>query len=212
MEWVPFLSRKLVVIKNGIDAPEFLARSAARKKLPTSTKHTWIGMLAELHPTKRVIDAIYALAELKEEYPDVALYVLGEGSERTHLEEVITRFNMSDSVFLVGFVPEAPTLLKAFDMFLMPSRTEALSYALVEAGYAGLPSIASRVGGMPEIIRHKDTGLLTPPENPHTLARAIRSLLDDPAYATALGEKLKVTTTERFNKETMLTETLKQYS
>ena len=210
--WVPFTQQKLIVIKNGVDIPHFFSRKDARKKLEVhTTKKVWLGMLAELHPTKRVIDAVYALGELRKEHPDVALVVIGEGSERAHLEETITRLGMNDCVFLVGFKDGGASYLHAFDIFLMPSRSEALAYALIEAGFAGLPSIASRVGGMKEVIWHKDNGLLVPAQNPHSLARAIRTLLEHPAVAKEYGKKLKGTTTERFSKERMLTETFSSY-
>lgn len=211
MSWIPFLGHKLIVIHNGINEPHFHSVADARAQLPSTIKSTRIGMLAELHPTKRIADALYALADLKDSHPDIALYVIGEGSERERLEELAQRIGLSDRVFLVGFKQDAATLLPAFDIFLAPSRTEALSYALIEAGYAGVPSIASRVGGMKEIIRHKDSGLLVPPENPHTLARAIRQLIEDPAYARALGDKLRETVRARFSKAHMLEATLAVY-
>jgi glycosyltransferase involved in cell wall biosynthesis len=93
----------------------------------------------------------------------------------------------------------------------MPSRTEALGLALLEAGYAGLPSIAARVGGIPEVVKHKDTGLLVPKENPHVLARAIRILLARPEEAKAYAEKLQKKVTERYGKVRMLEETFLLY-
>ena len=168
-------------------------------------------MLAELHPTKRVEDAIDALAELHNRFPELVLIVLGEGENRVMLEERIAHYNLQDRIRLAGFVPDAASYLKAFDYFLMPSRTEALGIALIEAGYAGLPAIAARVGGMPEIVRHKETGILVPKENPHVLARAIRKLLENPddtrSYAAALEKKVR----EQFSKERMLEETFLLY-
>jgi|CXWL01.1.fsa_nt_gi glycosyltransferase involved in cell wall biosynthesis len=205
VRWFPF--SHMTLVKLGIDTPVFLKRADARKKLGEVGKRFVLGMVAELHPTKRVEDAIRALKELKSPYPDLALIVLGEGAHREKLSTLIEELRLADSVSLKGFVPEASSLLPGFDMFLMPSRTEALGYAVIEAGYAGLPTVASRVGGLPEVIRHKETGLLVPPENPHALARAIRMLLDEPEYAKHLATRLKEVTASRFSKERMITET-----
>lgn len=211
MEWVPFSSKRLFIVKLGIDAPHFLKRAEARKKFGELGTRTVLGMIAELHPTKRVEDAIIALRELKSEFPNLTLIVCGEGSERERLSELIERLRLADSVFLKGFVPDAATYLKAFDIFLMISRTEALGYAAIEAGYAGLPVVATRVGGLPEIVRHKETGLLVPAENPHALARALRLLLEQPEYTTHLSARLHEHVTHKFTKERMIQETFALY-
>ena len=212
MEWLPFASRRLFVIKLGIDAPVFMKRTEARKKFGELGSRIVLGMLAELHPTKRVEDAIRALRELKPDFPNLMLIVCGEGSERAHLSELIEHLRLADSVVLKGFVPDAATYMKAFDIFLMISRTEALGYAAIEAGYAGLPVVATRVGGLPEIVRHKETGLLVPAENPHALARALRLLLEQHEYAQHLSTRLHEHVTEKFTKERMLKETFVLYT
>lgn len=210
MEWVPFAH--MTVIHHGIDAPAFLSQEASRKQLlPHAHNSYWIGMVAELHPTKRVEDAVDAFSELRNLRPDAILVVMGEGEARVSLENRIKHYGLEERIYLLGFVLDAPKYVKAFDLFLMPSRTEALGLALIEAGYAGLPSIASRVGGMPEIVRHKETGLLVPKENPHALARAIRRLIEHPDEATRYGQALQNRVTHSFAKERMLEDTLAVY-
>lgn len=205
--------KSLHVIKHGIDAPAFLSKADARKGLCIgTTEGRWIGMTAELHPTKRVEDAIDAVAELTRGYPDLHLVVMGGGELKEWLMERVAHYNLEARIHLPGFIIDAPEYLKAFDFFLMPSRTEALGLALIEAGYAGLPTVAARAGGIPEIVKHKKTGLLVPRENPHSLARAIRSLLENPEDAAAYGAALEVSTRELFNKERMITETFALYN
>lgn len=210
MQWLP--GGKMTVVKHGMDAPDFIARAKARTALLSEHKDSfWIGMTAELHPTKRVEDAIDALAELNGVRPDAILVVMGDGELKSWLQERIAYWKLEKRVFLLGFVPEASRFLKAFDMFLMPSRTEALGLALVEAGYAGLPSIATRVGGIPEVIKHKETGLLVPAENPHALARAMRTYIEHPELAKEYGENFEKSVREKFGKERMIEETLAVY-
>jgi glycosyltransferase involved in cell wall biosynthesis len=207
-----FLGSSCKTIKHGINAPLFLAKDEARAKLlPGVTGGVWLGMIAELHPTKRVQDAIDALAELASAHPELRLIVMGDGELKEWLAERIRHYHLEERVHLVGFVGDAEQYLKAFDMFLMPSRTEALGLALIEAGYAGLPAIAARAGGIPEIVRHKKTGLLVPTENPHALARAIRTLLEYPDEAAAYAAAFETETRKNFSKERMLTETFALY-
>lgn len=204
--YIPFARR--TVIKNGMDAPSFLSRNEAQAFLASSApKGTWIGMIAELHPTKRVEDAIAAIAKI----PETVLVVLGEGEERARLENIIAKKKLHGRVFLRGFVADAPRYLLAFDLFLMVSRTEALAYAAIEAGYASLPVIASNVGGLPEIIKNKVTGLLVPPCTPTKLAEAISALRADPAYASRLGTMLRAHVEKEFSKERMIQQTFALY-
>ncbi len=168
-------------------------------------------MVAELHPSKRVEDAIDALAELKDSHPDLHLVVMGDGELKEWLTKRAEHYGLEARVHLLGFVPDAPKYLKAFDVFLMISRTEALGLALIEAGYAGLPVVAARAGGIPEVVKHKKTGILVPRENPHTLARAVRLFLEQPEEMKTYGAALAEDTKNRFSKEGMILKTLVAY-
>lgn len=209
LSWL--LGVRLTVIRHGLDEPDFLPRSKARETLLPGIEGTWLGMVAELHPSKRVEDAIDALAELKDSHPELRLVVMGDGELKEWLTKRAEHYGLQDRVHLLGFVPDSARYLKAFDMFLMISRTEALGLALIEAGYAGLPVLAARTGGIPEVVRHKRTGILIPRENPHTLARAIRLFLEDTAAMKEYGDALQTDTRARFSKEGMVMKTLHVY-
>lgn len=212
LAWFPDILRRFTVVYNGVAAPALLGRDEARAKLaPALADKRWLGMIAELHPTKRVEDAIRALAELSDSHPDLALVVMGDGALKEWLAEYAAHYKLENRVVLAGFVEDAASYLSAFDLFLMPSRSEALALALIEAGHAGLPVVATRVGGIPEVVRHKHTGLLVPRENPHALARAIRTLLEHPEEAQAYGETLRASVVEKFSKERMVEETFAIY-
>jgi glycosyltransferase involved in cell wall biosynthesis len=171
----------------------------------------WIGMVSELHPTKRIADAIEAFSQVAEMNPAAILVILGEGEERERLESLIRARHLESCVFLLGFIPDARTYLKAFDLFLHTSRSEALAYAILEAGCAALPTIATKVGGIPEIITTKEHGLLVPREQPHDIAAALTTLLSDPETSTAYGRALHVRVTERFSQAQMVERTLRTY-
>ncbi|MFA6503225.1 MAG: glycosyltransferase family 4 protein [Candidatus Paceibacterota bacterium] len=212
MSWMPCTKRKLVVIHHGIACAERMPRAQAREALlPRHQGDFWIGMLSELHPTKRVIDALFAFASLRKKYPDTVLVILGEGEERKRLEKAIVALDLTNNAFLAGFVREGASYLQAFDMFLHSSRSEALGYAILEAGCASLPCVATRVGGIPEIIDSGKNGLLVPPERPANLALAMQSLLDEPEKGRRMGEALHETIRTRFSKEAMVADTLRIY-
>ncbi len=208
-----FIGKKFTVIHNGILCKELRARADARASLLPGHEHAfWIGMVSELHPTKRIEDALHALKMLVGIYPNLLLVVLGEGSERAKLESLIGALGLRDRAFLRGFVADAPQYEKAFDIFLHTSQSEALAYAILEAGCASLPVVATRVGGIPEIIEDGVSGLLVPPHNPHATAAALESLITDPARAHALGTALHTCVLTNFSQSKMLDATFACYS
>ena len=210
--WMPGARRRTVVIRNGIACGALLPRAEARAALaPRGVGRFWIGMISELNPTKRVGDAVRAFASLARAHPDALLVVIGEGSERERLEKIIRETRMRDRVFLAGFRKDAPSLLNAFDLFVHAPRSEALGYAILEAGCASLPVVAARVGGIPEIITDESQGLLVPAEDPGALARAMESLMRDPRRAAECGARLHARVRSAFTKEAMVAETLACY-
>lgn len=212
MMWLPGAARSLVVIRNGVRETSYRTRADARQALwPDATEGTWIGMLSELHPTKRVDDAIDAVAALRETTPSLRLVVLGEGEERTRLEARIKDEGLEDMIRLAGFVPDGASYLKAFDLFLHTSRTDALAYAVIEAGRAGLPVVATRVGGIPEVVQHGTSGVLVAPGRPDLLADALAGLIARPEQAAALGHALQERIETEFSMKRMVEDTLAQY-
>lgn len=208
----PFTAAKLAVIYNGIAPVPALSGSDAREMLsPNADAGFWIGMLSELHPTKRVGDAIRAMPSVVSDRPDTCLVVLGEGEERHRLEGLIRELRLESHVLLAGFRSDARSLLPAFDLFVHASRSEALGFAVLEAGAAGLPVVATNVGGIPEIISDASFGTLVPAQDPKALADAIRALMHDPERRARTGENLKRRVALAFTKERMVRDTLSAY-
>ena len=210
--WVPGTRKKLVVVHNGLVCAPLLSREAARAALaPHTVSRTWIGMMSELNPTKRVDDAVRAMRIIVDHHPEVILVIMGEGRERPTLEALIRRLKLRDRVFLAGFRSNAPALLNAFDLFVHASRSEALAYAILEAGCASLPVVATRVGGIPEIIPDDDHGLLVPPEDPTALANTLDTYLSDVPRAREAGARLHARVLSAFTKPAMIERTLALY-
>lgn len=213
MRWLPFSAKKFTTIHNGVDCDSLAEKDAARTALlPEDRDGTWIGMISELHPTKRVSDAIEAMALLGEAHPDAKLVVLGEGEERATLETLIRQKSLENKVHLAGFVKDASRQLKAFDIFLHASRSEALGYVILEAGCGSLPVVATNVGGIPEIITGSVSGMLVPKNDPERIASALASLLDNPEYAAQLGSALHDRVLKDFSKKEMIIKTLALYT
>ncbi len=162
-----------------------------QNKEQVSTKNLWLGNIAELHPIKRQVVLIQSLPEVIVKYPELRLFIIGEGSERQRLETLINDLNLNNNVFLLGRLSEAARLLKAFDIFVFPSASEAYGYAAHEAGLAGVPVIATNVGGLPEIIDSEINGLLVGADNTLALTEAILRLLQDQVLRNEMVDKLK---------------------
>lgn len=215
---MPFVRHKVLLVRLGIGEPDFLARELAREQLlarmsPALPEQLlWLGSLSELTWNKSLHTLLRALVILKRQGLKVGLVVLGEGEEREFLETLIDEQGLQEQVRLSGFVADGWRYLKAFDIFVLPSRTEALSYALIEAGYAGLPVVASNVGGIPEVVENGQDGLLVPPDNPAALADALELLLKNPIRREQFGQALQKSVKEKFALERMVKETFAAYT
>lgn len=211
--WMPFVAHRFHVIHNGISSIDFLSKEKAREILaPKSTSTTWIGTIAELHPTKGLDVLIDAFALLAAKDPSPILVIMGGGEEESRLRGSIERQGLSERIVLTGFVNNAQTYLSALDVFVLPSRSEALGYVLLEAGLAGLPAIGTRVGGIPEVLEDGVTGLLVPPGDPHALAAALTAVVADSSLRVRLGTALNQKVLSAFSTEAMATETLALYT
>lgn len=203
-----FIANRLLVISNGISPFPLKSRNEARAHLNSGTDVLLVGALAELHPIKGLDVLIRAWARFVSG-KNAQLVILGEGEARPALEKLIREFGLENSVVLKGFVPHARELLSAFDIFVLPSRSEALPYTVLEAGLAALPVIASRVGGIPEVIETGISGVLVDPENPEALLSALLLLSDDPSLRSRLGYALKESILTSFSADKMSYATLK---
>ena len=207
---------KLHLIPHGIKPPEFLPKNDAREALQKISNFQFpisnlvIGTIANFYPTKGLPYLIEAAAKLKNKH-NFQVAIIGDGIERAYLESLIVKYGLADKIFLPGQIPEAAKYLKAFDIFVLPSVKEGLPYAMMEAMAAGLPIVATRVGGIPEMIWDGQSGLTVPSKDPETLAATIEKLIDNPELRMALGTAAKADAEKKFGLERMLDETKKIY-
>jgi glycosyltransferase involved in cell wall biosynthesis len=128
------------------------------------------------------------------------------------LERDIITLGLSQHVFLAGQLDTAAQYLPAFDMFCLPSVKEGLPYVLLEAGLASLPVVATKVGGVGEIVTNNSTGLLVPANNITALAQALNELLGDVEKRKNFGSQLKLHVEQHFSLAHMLAKTLEIYA
>jgi glycosyltransferase involved in cell wall biosynthesis len=150
----------------------------------------WIGCVAELHPIKRHELIIEAFFKHKNTHPNLRLVLIGAGSEYKKLKSMIEHYGLTKNVFLVGAIHEAARILKAFDLFTLMSHSEAGAYVITEAGLAGVPVVASEVGGIPETINSGKSGLLLNNPTPEELSGAYTGLLANEAQMQSYQEEL----------------------
>ncbi len=211
MKIFPFIKNKIKVIYNGIALSDLISSPTDNKLLKGKNK-TIIFSIAELHKNKGIDIAFQAISLLPKEIQNkIIYYIVGAGEERENLEKMATNMGISRIIKLLGFIPDVKKLLSANNIFLLPSRTEAFPYAILEAGVAGMPIIATNVGGIPEIINDMQNGILVPPQNPKEIAEAILYLLDHKDKQEEFGRKIKNTVSRFFSLKKMLKETIKLY-
>jgi glycosyltransferase involved in cell wall biosynthesis len=215
-----FVRDKIRIVHNGTAAHVLKHRTVARKILfpdgvPESAKGaTWVGTVAELSPNKGIGTTINAIAHMKNEHPHQKLIFVVVGAnhgEEHHLRRLIKTHELQDSVFLVGDRKDARELLSAFDIFALTSTKEGFPFVLLEAGVAGLPVLASAVGGVNELISDMESGILTQPHNSKEVARALEYYLTNKNSRQAHAAVLAHTVRNHFNLESMVVKTRKLY-
>ncbi len=180
----------LVTIPNGIDPAPVMERDAARELLGDEPSAApVIGCIGGLNPHKGQDVLLRACARLGPSFVPGTVVFIGDGPERPRLERLVESLGLSGKVRFLGRRSDVRRLLPAFDLVVVPSvAREGLGLAALEAMDAARPVIASRVGGLAEVIEDGRTGVLVPPGDPAALAGAILSILDRPDRGRALGE------------------------
>lgn len=218
---MPFARKRVTLVHNGIYAPAFKARDLARGALATVGKLSGIefpknsllfGAIGELHKNKgyEYMLRAFATARASRHFP-YRLVIMGEGEEKENLKRLIRELDLETDVALLGYVQNAPTFLPAFDAFVLTSIKEGLPYVVIEAGFAGLPVVATNVGGVKEIIDDMKSGILVQTRKPDDIAQGLLMLAKDPARAAAYGNNLKAKVEAEFSIEKMAERTIEVY-
>lgn len=197
---------KIDVIYNGIDTNRFcspLSKENAQERLGIRAP-TVIGTVGRLEKPKGHIHLIRAMRRVREKNPDLRLLIAGSGSLESVLKSEAARQGVDQSVIFLGSRRDIPDVLKAFDIFVMPSLSEGLPVALLEAMSSSIPVIVTPVGGIPEFVNDGVNGIIVPPSDESALAGAILELSDDRSRLTELGTNGKQTIIEKFSAHVMV--------
>jgi glycosyltransferase involved in cell wall biosynthesis len=189
--FAPRFGRRLRVIHNGINTSTFRGNNAmdafrVRREFGFAAESRVIATVSVAREGKGLDILIDAFAELHRQRPETRLLIVGDGPLRPALE---LRAGNAEVVRFAGARRDVPTLLAGADLFVLASLEDAFPTVLLEAMAAGLPVVASRTGGIPEIIDDGITGTLVPPGNPMALAEALRNLVDDRARCERMGHQ-----------------------
>lgn len=209
----PFMKKKISYIPNGITAPVFKDRDYAKRmlekrigdKLPEKT--VLVVTIAELHRNKGLSHGLSTFSEIMLRDSNIQWFIIGDGEEKNTLKNIAEKLDISGNVHFLGNIQNASELLYAFDIFFLPSLKEGLPYVLLEAGFAGLPLVASDVGGISDIILNGSSGILFKPKNSREATEALHKLYIDEYKRHNMGNRNKKIVTEKFSLESMCVKT-----
>ena len=198
---------QVTTLYNGIDLSPFVRMDRAHERMVVRTElgipasANVITTVAVLRPQKGVQFMIQALPSILAADPDTYYLIVGSGTHENVLREEVNRLRVSDRVIFAGMRKDVPRLLAASDIFVLPTLTEALPTVLAEAMAARLPIIASRVGGVPEMVTDGENGCVIEAGDPDGLITACGSLLSDPETRAAMGTQGWQIVQQKFNIE-----------
>lgn len=192
-------SSKLIVIPNSVDVDRFAnTKRADVSQFGIPANHRILISIGRLEHQKGIDVLLNAIALLKPLPDDVHFLIVGDGPDANTLRARAAELRIDNHVHFANRRDDVPDLLAASTALILPSRWEGMPNVVLEAMAAGRPVIASRVEGVEELVRHRETGLIVGPENPVELAAAISDLLGDSAFATAAGAESQRTALKEF--------------
>lgn len=185
--------RKIKVIYNGCDVDTFVFReedrSRIRKELGILENDKMIAFVGNISRDKGIFELMTALTRLNSKRDYVHLLIIGSGPERRAIQDIVDLYNIGGKVHIMGerLHSEIPKYLSAADIFALPSYTEGLPNVVLEAMSCSLPVIATRVGGIPEVVEEGKSGILIERKNVDALSKAIERLIEDESLAKKMG-------------------------
>lgn len=206
---------KITVAPNGIDIAKFQnagAGAEARRELGIPPAAPVVGAVGRLNEIKRQDLLIRAFARLKLRYEEAHLLLVGDGPKRAELEQLASELLSVDCIHFIGYQAAPERFLQAMDVMALTSRSEGMPLAVLEAWAARVPVVATRVGGVPELIADEQTGLLVEFGDVPGLASAIERLLNEESLARQVRTAAGTRVTEQFSLEQMAAFYQRHYS
>jgi glycosyltransferase involved in cell wall biosynthesis len=186
---------KLFKIHSGVDLKQFMQpngnRVEKRRSLGLDQNGAVIGFVGWLLPIKGPAYLLKAMAHIWPDHPTASLVMVGKGELDVDLRAQALRMNANGKVKFLGWREDIDEIMPVFDLLVLPSLNEGMGRVLVEAMAAGKPVVASEVGGIPDLVKHGETGYLVRPADEKALANGIKKLLNDPERAGQMGQRGK---------------------
>ncbi len=203
-----FAPERMRVIPNGVDVRRFNAADGhgARQELGIEVDDFVIGVVARLSATKDLLTLARAFARLyrAQREPRLKLLIVGDGEARAELENFAVEQGLTCAIILAGAREDVPRLLRAMDVFALPSLSEGMPGAILEAMAASLPVVATKVGATPELVTDGETGFLVAPRADEEMAERLSLLLADRELARKLGAAGRQLVQRDYSLEVML--------
>jgi glycosyltransferase involved in cell wall biosynthesis len=203
------------VVPLGLELDGLLQRAPAfrgrRAEWGFSDGDVVVGYVGRLVPVKDVGTLIRAVALAGQRLPRLKMVIAGDGECRQSLEQLVRELDIPDRVRFVGWQRDLLQLYAAFDIFALSSLNEGTPVALIEAMAAGVPVVATAVGGVADVVRHDETGILVPPRNPSALADAINRTATQPLRSAQLAERARTIVASRYGADRLVTDILGLY-
>ncbi len=210
-----YLPHKVEVIRNMIEVDMFANVENAidfRREWGVDDSTVLITVVGYLEPIKGHRYLLQALPNIVRHHPNILVALVGDGELKMQFENQVRESNMGDKVLFAGWQQDVPSILAASDLLVLPSLSEGLPFVVPEAMAAGLPIVATRVGGIPEAVVEGKTGFLVDAASALELQQAIVRMLDNPDNMREMGVAGNKRATEEFNVERMVADTCKVYS
>ena len=214
LDLYPDAADKTVTIPNGIYIRTKGERGPADSRVAygVAADKTTVGMVARFAPQKGILEYIRACAEAAARWPDVEFVLAGDGPLRDAAESLRDELGLHERLHMIGEIESAADLIAGLDIVVVASLTEGSSIVAMEAMAAEKPVVATRVGGVPEVVVDGETGVLVEPGDPEALAAAIESLLEKPEWGRDMGERGRHRAAERFDISLMFERTKQVYA
>ena len=196
---------------NGVSAPEVTASSSLRSSLGGGAGTKILCGGARLDAIKGHSVLIKALQLLRSSCPDLRCVIFGDGPMKQRLQQEVAEAGLSDVVFFAGFRSDAAATVVECDLFCLPSHSEGMPFALLEAALLGVPAVVSAVGEIPSHFHHPDMARLVPPGDPNALAQEISWVLEHPKEAAEMAAAAKRMVLDRFSVARMTQDTFAVY-
>jgi glycosyltransferase involved in cell wall biosynthesis len=214
---------KITVIHNGVDVNRFTPQvdgSPIRAELDIALSSSLVGMVTGFYDYERCEDFLAAAAQVLFRAPTTRFMIIGGrpgrvtdiARKRAELEALARRLGLRAALRFSGFRTDMPRVMAALDVLVLPATFKTFGIAILEAMATGKPVVATNAGGVPEVVRNHETGLLVPPRDPTRLAHAILQLIRNPGMGASMGQRGREHVVQRFTAETTAERTAELYT